>query len=284
MSLPRVTIVTPSYNQAPFIEETLCSVLSQDYPNLEYIVMDGGSNDGSVEIIRKYEKQLAYWTSEKDAGASDAIAKGFQRATGEIMAYINSDDPYMPGAIHAAVKAFQEHPECDVVFGNTYWTDPQGKVLAERRQTPFWALSYFYGGCDMQQPSTFWRRDIYLKAGGMNASFVTAFDTDLFHRFIANGARFRHVRQFFSCFRIHPESKSSTLIERRNEELAKIRKVHLKHPFSSTYGKMIRNLGRLHRGFWYLVQGDLGWLVSRVPDRLEARRAGTPVGPKSSNI
>jgi glycosyltransferase involved in cell wall biosynthesis len=284
MNLPRVTIVTPSYNQAAFLEETLRSVISQNYPNLEYIVMDGGSKDGSVEIIQKYQQHLAYWTSEKDAGASDAIAKGFQRATGEIMAYLNSDDPYMPGSIHAAVEFFQKHPGCDVVFGNTYWTDPNGNVLAERRQTPFWPTSYVYGGCDLQQPSIFWRREIYLKSGGMDSSFITAFDTDLFHRFIAHGAHFCHVNKFFSCFRIHPESKSSTLIEKRNEELERIRKVHLKHPFRSAYGSLIRNLGRAHRAFWYVMQGDLGWLISRVPDRLEARRAGTSVGPKSTNI
>jgi glycosyltransferase involved in cell wall biosynthesis len=283
-STPRVTIVTPSYNQAEFLEETLRSVLLQNYPNLEYIVMDGGSSDGSVEIIRKYEKHLAYWTSEKDAGASDAIAKGFERATGSILAYLNSDDPYLPGAIHAVVRAFEEQPRCDVVFGNTYWTDPDGNILAERRQTPFWAASYVYGGSDIQQPSTFWKRELYEKAGGMNSSFVTAFDTDLFFRFIACDAKFRHVKRFLSCFRIHPESKSSTLIERRTQELDRIRSAHLHHAYNSYYGSLQRNLGRVHRGFWYLVQGDLGWLISRVPDRVAARHHGDPVGPRSSSI
>jgi glycosyltransferase involved in cell wall biosynthesis len=283
-STPRVTIVTPSYNQAEFLEETLRSVLLQNYPNLEYIVMDGGSTDGSVDILRKYAQHLAYWTSEKDGGASDAIAKGFQRATGSILAYLNSDDPYMPGAIHAVVRAFEEQPPCDVVFGNTYWTDPKGNILAERRQTPFWAASYLYGGTDMQQPSTFWKREVYVKAGGMDPDFLTAFDTDLFFRFIACEAKFRHLKRFLSCFRIHPESKSSTLIERRTQELDKIRSAHLQHAYHSYYGSLLRNLGRVHRGFWYLVQGDLAWLISRVPDRVAARRYGDPVGPRSSSI
>jgi glycosyltransferase involved in cell wall biosynthesis len=283
-TLPRISIVTPSYNQAQFLEETLRSVLLQNYPNLEYIVMDGGSNDGSVDIIRKYEKHLAYWTSEKDGGAADAIAKGFERATGSIMAYLNSDDPYRPGAFSAVIRVFQEHPECDFVFGNTYWTDPGGSVLAERRQTPFWPASYLYGGADMQQPSTFWRRELYLKAGGADPSFAFAFDTDLFCRFIARGARFRHLNRFLSCYRIHPESKSSTLMVKRDQELARIRSMHLKHAFSSAYGRFVRNLGRVHRGFWYMMQGDFAWLVSRVPDRIAAQRTAEPVGPRSRNI
>jgi glycosyltransferase involved in cell wall biosynthesis len=283
-NLPRVTIVTPSYNQAEFLEETIRSVLLQNYPNLEYIVMDGGSRDGSVDIIRKYEKHLSYWTSEKDGGASDAIARGFERATGSIMAYLNSDDPYLPGAIHAVVRFFQEHRQCNVVFGNTYWTDPVGNVLAERRQTPFWSASYLYGGADMQQPSTFWKRDLYVKAGGMDPAYITAFDTDLFCRFIACQAEFRHLKRFLSCFRIHPESKSSTLIDRRTQELGRIRAIHLQHAFDSIYGRFIRNLGRVHRGLWYVLQGDLPWLISRVPDRIAAQRAAEPVGPRSGNI
>jgi glycosyltransferase involved in cell wall biosynthesis len=281
---PRVTIVTPSYNQAEFLEETLRSVLLQNYPNLEYIVIDGGSTDGSTDIIRRYERHLAYWTSEKDAGAADAISKGFQRASGSILAYLNSDDPYMPGALHAVVRAFQEQPQCDVVFGNTYWTDPQGNILAERRQTPFWPASYLYGGSDLQQPSTFWKREVFVRAGGMNPDYLTAFDTDLFFRLIACKAQFRHLRQFLSSFRIHPESKSSTLIERRTLELERIRSAHLKRPFHSYYGSLIRNLGRLHRGFWYIAQGDLVWLISRAPDRFAALRSPEPVGPRSSNI
>ena len=148
--LPRVTVVTPSFNQAIFLEETIRSVLLQDYPDLEYIVMDGGSSDGSVEIIKKYEKHLAYWTSEKDAGASDAIRKGFERATGSILAYLNSDDLYLPGAIHRLVNRLRS-VKGDVVYGNTYWIDEETNVLSERRQTPFSRLAYFYGGADLQQ-------------------------------------------------------------------------------------------------------------------------------------
>jgi glycosyltransferase involved in cell wall biosynthesis len=114
-TIPRVTIVTPSFNQAGFLEETIRSVLSQEYPNLEYFIIDGGSTDGSVELIQRYANRLAGWVSEKDRGQADAINKGFSRATGEVIAWLNSDDIYCPGAIHAAVSALQAHPEYGMV-------------------------------------------------------------------------------------------------------------------------------------------------------------------------
>jgi glycosyltransferase involved in cell wall biosynthesis len=242
--------------------------------------MVGGSNDGSIEVIRKYERHLAYWVSEKDRGAAHAVAKGLERATGSILAYLNSDDPYLPGALHAAVDAFETHPESDVVFGDTYWTDSSGVVLAERRQTPFSVNGYLYGGADIQQPSTFWRRKLYLEVGGMNPDYQTAFDTDLFVRFTVAGGRFRHVKRFLSCFRIHSEAKSSTLIDQRARELAQIRTTYLPYRFGSLRARILRNLARVHRAFWYVLQGDLSWLVSRVPDRITAHRSGAAVGPK----
>src|SRR3954466_16026070 len=123
-SLPRVTIVTPSYNQAEFIEETIRSILLQGYPDLEYFVVDGGSTDNSVEIIRKYEKWITHWVSESDRGQSDAIQKGFNRVTGPVSAYLNSDDIYMPGALQRVGRRFSDGPQLDVVYGNLYRIDP----------------------------------------------------------------------------------------------------------------------------------------------------------------
>ena len=160
MQFPRISVVTPSYNQGKFIEDTIGSVLDQGYPNLEYIIIDGGSKDETIDIIRRYEKHLAFWVSEKDRGASDAIARGFSRSTGTILAYLNSDDLYLPGTLHAIAEAMTE-PDVDVAYGNTYWIDSSGNILGERRQTPFVRMGYLYGGSDLQQPATFWKRDLY---------------------------------------------------------------------------------------------------------------------------
>jgi len=275
---PRISVITPSYQQALFLQETLRSVLTQDYPNLEYIVIDGGSTDGSVEIIKKHENQLSFWVSEKDRGAADAIRKGFERATGAIMAYLNSDDVYLPGTLKAVAEVFIQDPSCDLVFGDSYWIDTESRVLAERRQTPFSAKRYLYGGADIPQPSTFWKREMYLKAGGINPEFHFAFDMDLFCRFISLSARFKHVKRFLSSARIHSEAKSSTLHDTYDKELAKIRSAHLPYPVRSLYGRFTRNLGRIQRTCWYLIQGDLFWLLNRIPDRL---RADEPVGPRT---
>jgi len=282
--LPSITIVTPSYNQAAFLEETIRSVLLQGYPNLEYIVMDGGSSDGSVEIIKKYEKHLAYWTSQKDAGPSDAIRKGFERATGSILAYLNSDDLYVPGAIHRLINRLKT-TRADVVYGNTYWIDEQSRIVAERRQTPFSRFAYLYGGADLQQPAVVWTSELYRAVKGMDISFECAFDTDLFVRFASKGARFSYIRRFVACARLHQAQKTEILFEISKKETDKIRARHVAVPVRSFPGIMLRNLGRIQRMIWYLIQGDAVWLIGRVPDRLRSRSgAGTGAGPQSKWI
>jgi glycosyltransferase involved in cell wall biosynthesis len=277
----KITVVTASYQQANFLEETIRSVLLQGYPNLEYIIVDGGSTDGSVDIIRKYEKHLAWWVSEKDRGAADAIAKGLRQASGTVLAWLNSDDVYRPGALRTVSDAFQSGNSPDVVYGNTYWIDKTGKVLAEKRQTPFSKFGYLYGGADLQQPATFWTRAAYEKAGGLDPSFRAAFDTDLFFRLVQTGARFQHIPEFLAGFRVHPGQISDSLLETCRQELNALRSRHLQYPVNSLGGRILRNLARLERGFWYVRQGDLFWLLGRIPDRLKSRFAREATGPQS---
>src|SRR5437667_5688340 len=136
MSLPRISIVTPSYNQGKYLEQTIRSVLDQGYPNLEYIICDGGSTDISVEIVKKYSDRLAWWCSEKDRGQSDAINKGWRRATGDILAYLNSDDVLLPGAIERVVRAFQQTPSAGVVYGDWTCLDEHGSELGRGQGGP----------------------------------------------------------------------------------------------------------------------------------------------------
>jgi glycosyltransferase involved in cell wall biosynthesis len=282
-ALPRISIVTPSYNQASYLEETIRSVILQDYPDLEYIIVDGGSTDGSVDVIRQYERHLAFWISEKDEGASDAIAKGFRRATGTVLAYLNSDDLYLPGALHTIAEAMAD-PSVDVAYGNMYWIDAEGKKIGEQRQTPFMPKAYLYGGATLQQPATFWKKDVYTKCGEMNRSYRFAFDTDLFFRFALRGAGFRHVNRFVASFRIHPQSKSSNELDVCSRELTRLRDTYLPFPFHSFRASCVRGMATLERTFWYAVQGDLLWLLGRIPDRIHARNSRQIVGPRGRRL
>jgi len=280
---PRITVVTASYNQGKFIEAAIRSVLDQGYPNLEYIIIDGGSSDNTVDIIRRYEKHLTSWISEKDEGAAHAIRKGFSRATGTIFAYLNSDDLYLPGSLEAIAEVLSD-PKVDVVYGNMYWINMDGIVIGEQRQTPFMPRGYLYGGSTLQQPATFWRKDLYVRCGGMDPSYRFAFDTDLFVRFALGGAKFKHVNRFLASFRIHPQSKSVNESDLCSQELQRLRQTYLPFPFDSIRASCVRGITALQRTFWYTVQGDLLWLLARIPDRIRARNMQETVGPRGRRL
>lgn len=271
LSWPMISIVTPSYNQAEFLERTIFSVLNQNYPNLEYIIIDGGSTDGSMEIIKKYKKYLGYWVSEKDNGQADALNKGFRRASGEIFAWLNSDDLYLPAALHQMASAFRRDSGVDVLYGNMYRIDCNDYIISERRQTRFSPMGYLYGGFDLHQPSTFWSKDIFSVVGEINTERVFSMDADLFVRFVTVGAKFKFVRSFLSCFRIHPSSKTSTIPHIRKSEDARIRAAYLPFPYESLRAELIRMTVRLRRVLSYLIQGDIDWVVGRIRKRITKR-------------
>jgi len=263
---PRISIVTPSYNQGEFLERTILSVLNQNYPNLEYIIIDGGSTDGSVDIIRRYEKYLAYWISENDEGQSDAINKGFSQATGQICAYLNSDDIYLPGIFCAVAEFFEKNPGVSLVYGNKLIIDGDDNVISERRVTRYTCLSkigFAYGGFGVYQPASFWTKTIFDLSGGVNPSLRFCMDNDLFYRFLEYGAEFRFIRRYFSGFRVHQRSKTSTLSEVAKAETSFIIQEHnLKH--NSLIGKCIRFFVRAHRILLFVIQGDIDYLFFRA--------------------
>jgi glycosyltransferase involved in cell wall biosynthesis len=181
---PRITIVTPSYQQAHFLEQTIRSVLLQGYPNLEYIVLDGGSTDGSVEIIRKYEWWIDYWTSGKDGGQAEAIDRGFERATGELVAWQNSDDLYLPGALAAFGRLFARHPKTELAIGGCIWINADGTTARSRSGYPIYypgrRLSHreaLLWGIGANQPATMYRRHAFLSPEASIARFNAALIT-----------------------------------------------------------------------------------------------------------
>ena len=176
---PRISIVTCSLNQGRFLESTIRSVLAQEYPALEYIIVDGGSTDGSVEIIKRYDRRLAWWVSEPDAGQTDALIKGFHHSTGEIMGWLCSDDLLMPGALRTVSDSFARNQEMSVLFGDAVWIDEADHLLGYKREIGFQRFVWLWSHNYLPQPSTFWKREIYERSGGLDRSFDLAMDGDL---------------------------------------------------------------------------------------------------------
>jgi GT2 family glycosyltransferase len=221
---PKVSIVTPSFQQGGYIERTLLSVLDQNYPVLEYFVQDGGSNDSTVTVLKKYESKLSGWVSVKDSGQSQAINLGFENTSGEIMAWLNSDDLLLPDALMTVVDFFNRHPEVDVVYGNRLLIDENDKEIGR------WIMpghdSNVLSWVDyVPQETLFWRRRIWDKVDGqIDESFRFAMDWDLLVRFRDAGAQFAHIPQFLGAFRIHKHQKTSAAInDIGHQEMDRIR-------------------------------------------------------------
>lgn len=203
---PLVSIITPSYNQADFLEQTIRSVFEQDYPRIEYMVVDGGSTDGSVEIIEKYAGRLSWWVSEKDKGQGEAINKGLSRARGDIVAWVNSDDYYLPKAISAAVKVFQQNPDVLLVYGDMLAVDEKGNTtnVLKYKQLSLEDLLCFQ---IIGQPAVFFRREAYQQVGGLDINFHYMLDHHLWIR-IARHGKILHVPQVWAAARYHAQAKN----------------------------------------------------------------------------
>jgi glycosyltransferase involved in cell wall biosynthesis len=204
--MDKISIITPTYNQASYIENTILSVLNQDYPNIEYIIIDGGSTDGTVDIIKKYEDRLAYWVSEKDSGQSEAINKGLQKATGDIINWINSDDWIEEGAIPKIMAFFKNNPSVDIIFGNCNIVYPGIK------NTLYEAVAFdpidFISRISIHQPSTFWRRKIMQNLGPVDGSLHNCMDYELWAKMVFNH-KSQKLNETLANFRRYPESKTS---------------------------------------------------------------------------
>jgi len=277
-SQPLISIVTPSFNQGHYLETTIQSVLNQDYPNLEYLIIDGGSTDGSVEVIRKHAKRLAYWVSEPDRGQSHAIAKGLARARGEILAWLNSDDLYLDGALARVAEAHRKS-RADVIHGNLIVIDENGREQDRIWDVPYNWYAYRCGVQMIHQPAAFFTRAIYRRVGGIREDLQWLMDLDLFYRFGEARARFHFVREFLAAFRVHVSAKSSVGGEKfRREWAEKLSASRPPVPSLGPFGHLpMRLLARARSAVYHLLQGDwelfqrrmrtrgrLHWLVGRL--------------------
>jgi hypothetical protein len=230
--LPKITIVTPTLNQGKFIEETIKSILDQEYSNLEYIVIDGGSNDGTVSILQKYDEHIDFWTSAPDKGQASAINKGFAMASGEILAWLNSDDTYEPGVLAEVAQAFQQHPDVDVISGRCrFWYGDSRDELVP--PSPLRCLDDFLkiktnwlNGRLIVQPETFFRRKAFEKAGGIREELFYCFDTCMWMDMAKKGCIFHSIDQHWANLRIHKAQKIQN-IAGSLEELVRLARTQL---------------------------------------------------------
>ena len=218
---PLVTIVTPSYNQAQFLPECIESVLSQDYPYLEYIIMDGGSTDGSDRVVQRYDKRVAYWESRPDGGQSDAINRGWEKGSGEILSWMNADDAYLPGAVSAAAEYLNCHPDIDIVYGDYFATNEQGEVVdAGVPVQPFDASALMFVDY-IPSGSTFIRRSVLRRIGPLDVTLRFVMDWDYWIR-ASVCCRFAYLPQRLSTFRIHPAARTWSNPAARAVEIARL--------------------------------------------------------------
>lgn len=270
---PRLSIITPSYNQAEFIERTLKSVLDQGYPNLEYIVVDGGSDDGSADIIERYSNELAWWVSEPDRGQTHALNKGLERATGDIVAYINSDDYYLPGAFEAAVAGF-EKPGVQWLAGTCLYLDGgSGEEpsiwVPELPQSPrYWWMLEPWG---VPQAATFWRRELFDRHGGFREDMHYVFDTEYGLRLAYQGILPHVIEDELAVRFLQGQAKSADLTP---FELEADRFVELFAPSLDGLDRLrLQKARALRRTGWYRLRSRLGRLKRQLAGQPEPVRA-----------
>lgn len=234
----KFSIVTISFNQIEFLERTIESVLRQDYPDIQYIVVDPGSSDGSRELIQKYESQISKVIFEPDKGPSDGLNNGFSFAKGDLFGFLNSDDILYPGTLAEAAAYLQAYPNTDIVTGHAYVIDENDNILRKSFSQKMGLTNYAYGACVMNQPSTFFRKDIFLRVNGFNPENKSNWDGELFADMALTGAKFKVVNKFWSGYRLH--NVSITASAKMDEAIRQ----YQKKIFEKIMGRPVRPIDR----------------------------------------
>jgi glycosyltransferase involved in cell wall biosynthesis len=266
---PSISVITPSFNQAKFLEATILSVLNQNYLNLEYIIIDGGSTDGSVDIIKRYASELSYWVSEPDNGQSHAINKGLKLATGDWLCWQNSDDIFYPSTFLRIAEIIKKNPEVDFIVGDINLIDQRAKVIRDVRYVKPTYYSLLAEGMVLTNQSAFWRRDLQDKVGLLNLNLHYGFDYEWFLRLLAIGKSAVHIPVIMGALRLHEKTKTSKYQSKFDIEYERI----LKGRGLPKWMKLIFMIRRLFlmslRGqFTYIFRG----LLRRLGTVLKVKR------------
>tara|TARA_R110002124_G_scaffold127177_4_gene287036 strand:- start:40 stop:924 length:885 start_codon:yes stop_codon:yes gene_type:complete len=261
---PKITVITPSYNQAAFLERTILSVLNQQYPNLEYIIIDGGSNDDSVAIIKKYEQYLTYWVSEKDRGQVHAINKGLERASGDYISFQNSDDVYFPNAFANLADAALQQDD-DILFGDLYMTTINDEVTEQLKTTSYSLDCQLLEGMQIHNQSLFFKKSLILKYGYFDESYRFTFDYEFITRFtVDKSTTTRKVSGLAGALRVHADAKSSTIAETvglTEHERVQKKYIHYLGPNSPTKIKYL--WCRIRKFVYFATQFDFKYILYR---------------------
>ncbi len=264
---PKISIVMPSYNKVNFIEKSILSVLNQGYPSIELIIIDGGSTDGTLDIIRKYEKYISFWVSEKDKGQSDALNKGFKKCTGSIYGFLNSDDIYLPGAFKCCTKALSQNSDKKIVFGDWLSIDNKDNLIDYNHAFDFNLNHFKYEGFHLNAQSMFWRSDIHKKFSGFDINLNFTMDYQLILEFgiIAGQNTFFRVSEVLGAFRRYDGQKTTDNMTLNviNEHILMSNKYNYRDKYN-LIGSFKRLLYRARRAWWYKKRGGILNLINRL--------------------
>ena len=252
---PTLSVITPSFNSAEFLEDALLSVVRQRGPCLEHIVMDCASTDNTLEILNRFPQ--VQWISEPDTGQSDAINKGFLRATGDLMGWLNADDYYLPGGLEAIADAAERHPEADVIYGDCVFVDSAGKIVRSKVEHDFDPAILMYFGCYIPSTSTFIRRRVIDSGLLLNCDYRVCMDFEYFARLAHAGCKFHYVPRFIAAFRWHGCNVSLKQVDKRAQERRQVQRSFGEHQYSAPMLKLLADVNRAKRVLRKIVSGNI---------------------------
>lgn len=262
--LPKISVITASFNQAQFLERTILSVINQNYPNLEFIIIDGGSTDNSVEIIKKYEKYVAYWASEKDNGQAEAINKGFKMATGDLLCFQNSDDLFYADSFNKLAEFYQINPNFDCYYGDLLFIDAEDNSLEILKTNNFDFRAQILEGMQVFNQSLYFKKSLGEQYGYLDSSLSFVIDYENVLRWANKGAKFAKVNNLLGAFRLHEAAKTSNLEDIRKKEHEKVKKKYFEILFANKKPTKLDYLFLRLNKLWYFLQKlDFGYILYR---------------------